>query len=253
MVIAHSLYLDSALGGRTGRALIHVLLRRRGLTPAFVPPISVVFARARDHYVGGLEVFREDRVPDWVESFAESVLQAASLATRYVDRVRELQEEWRERLRTAVDPRSDAAAWALIDVLPAHPVITVPVGVAATGRTKPAVTNGIDQLVAAGVLAPLGESKRNRAWEAEGLLDLVEAFEAGEDDPPADEDDRLRLGRRAASGTPRHDGTAALTCGDADRRVSHAAGSSQLESRLHYVEYSGSCRRPRPSARRSPC
>jgi len=54
------------------------------------------------------------------------------------------------------------------------------VGVAATGRTRTAVTNSIDQLVRAGVLTPLGESKRNRSWEAVGLLDLIEALEAGE-------------------------------------------------------------------------
>jgi hypothetical protein len=58
-------------------------------------------------------------------------------------RVRDLQDEWREQLRESSNPRADAAAWALIDQLPAHPVITVPVGVAASGRTKPAVTNGI--------------------------------------------------------------------------------------------------------------
>jgi hypothetical protein len=108
-------------------------------------------------------------------------MRAASLAGRYIDRVRALQDGWRERLRQRVDPRADAAAWALIDVLPAHPVITVPVAVAATGRTKPAVTNAIDQLAEAGVLTPLGESRRNRAWESDGLLDLIEALEAGED------------------------------------------------------------------------
>jgi hypothetical protein len=68
----------------------------------------------------------------------------------------------------------------LIDVLPAHPVITVPVGVAATGRTKPAVTNGIAALEEAGVLAALGTSRRNRAWEADRLLDLIEHLESNE-------------------------------------------------------------------------
>ena len=37
--------------GRTGRALVQVVLRRRGLTPAFVPPISVVLARDKDRYL----------------------------------------------------------------------------------------------------------------------------------------------------------------------------------------------------------
>lgn len=166
--------------GRTGRALIHVVLRRRGLTPSFVPPISVIFARTKDVYIGGLTLFREDELHAWIESFASCAMRAATLAHRYVDRVRTLQDEWRAQLRERIDPRSDAAAWAIIEVLPAHPVITVPVGVAATGRTKPAVTNSIDQLTTAGVLTPLGESRRNRSWEAVGLLDLIEAMEAGE-------------------------------------------------------------------------
>lgn len=166
--------------GRTGRALIHVILRRRGLTPSFVPPISVVLAKTKDAYIRGLTVYREDDLAAWIESFAACALQAATLADRYVGRVRALQDEWREQLRDRSDPRSDAASWAIIDVLPAHPVITVPAGVTATGRTRPAVTNSIDQLVLAGVLTPLGESKRNRSWEAVGLLDLIEALEAGE-------------------------------------------------------------------------
>jgi Fic family protein len=47
--------------GRIGRALIHVVLRRRGVAPAYVPPISVVLANARDRYIDGLTRFREDR------------------------------------------------------------------------------------------------------------------------------------------------------------------------------------------------
>jgi hypothetical protein len=60
-----------------------------------------------------------------------------------------------------------------------HPIVTVPVAVAATKRTKPAVANAIAELEAASVLEKLGESKRNRAWEAVGLLDLVVGLESG--------------------------------------------------------------------------
>jgi hypothetical protein len=41
----------------------------------------------------------------------------------------------------------------------------------------PAVQQAIDQLVAVGVLVPLTEGKRNRQWEAVGLLDLATDFE----------------------------------------------------------------------------
>jgi len=33
--------------------------------------------------------------------------------------------------------------------------------------------------VAAGVLTPVSASRRNRAWEADGLLELMEGMESG--------------------------------------------------------------------------
>jgi Fic family protein len=167
--------------GRTGRALVQVILRRRGLAPTFVPPISVVLARDKAQYIKGLTLFREDELPAWLEIFAVGANQAAGLAARYTARVSALQEQWRTTLRGHSNPRADAAAWAVIEILPAHPVVSVPVAVAATRRTKPAVTNAISELEDAGVLQRLGESVRNRAWEAVGLLDLVVGLEAGVD------------------------------------------------------------------------
>jgi Fic family protein len=165
--------------GRTGRTLVQIVLRRRGLAPAFVPPVSVILARAKDRYVEGLTLFREDRIAEWLETFAVATRQAADLAVQYAGRVAELQDRWRQQLRETSNPRAEAAAWAVIDILPAHPVVAVPVAVAATRRTKPAVTNAVAELERAGVLRRLTESARNRAWEAEGLLDLVVRLESG--------------------------------------------------------------------------
>lgn len=164
--------------GRTGRALVQVILKRRGLAPVFVPPISVVLAREKARYINGLMSYRDDRVLEWLEVFSSAAREAAALAERYLNRVADLQDQWRQKLRDKVRPRSDAASWALIDVLPAHPVITLPVGVTATGRSKPAVNNSIPDLVAADILRPLSDSQRNRAWEASELLDLIVDLEA---------------------------------------------------------------------------
>ena len=165
--------------GRTGRALVQIILRRRGLAPAFVPPISVILARDREQYIKGLTLFREDRIAEWLTLFAVAASKAAGLAVRYGVRVGELQQVWRQKLREHSNPRSDAAAWAIIDVLPAHPILTVPVAVAATRRTKPAATNAMAELERAGVLRRSSESARNRAWEAEDLLDLYVGLESG--------------------------------------------------------------------------
>ncbi len=166
--------------GRTGRALVQVILKRRHVAPHFVPPVSVVLARQKDEYIDGLVAYREGNVERWLEAFASAAAPAAQLVSRYLAQVRDLQEAWRSQLSLHGPVRRDAAAWQLIDILPGHPVITVPVGVAKVNRTKPAVNGGINQLVNAGVLRPLSESRRNRAWEATGLLDLLARLESGE-------------------------------------------------------------------------
>ncbi len=166
--------------GRTGRALVQVVLRRRGIAPGYVPPISVVLANARARYITGLTEFRNGRAEEWVEHFSAASATAARLADDYLRRVRALVEVWRDQLRTSEHvPRADAAAWAVLDVLPAHPVLTAPVAAAATGRGKAPVYDAIRQLVGAGVLVPIGSSARNQAWEVVGLVELIEGIEEG--------------------------------------------------------------------------
>jgi Fic family protein len=166
--------------GRTGRALIHTVLRRRGLAPAYVPPISVVLASQRDRYIAGLTSYRAGEIGAWIEHFAAAAARSARLASAYIEAVNNLMDDWRARLAASGAPRADAAAWAIIDMLPAHPIITAPVAAAATGRAKSAIHQAVGELERAGVLLPLSESRRNRAWEATGLLDLFASLEAGD-------------------------------------------------------------------------
>jgi Fic family protein len=178
-------FLDG--NGRTGRALIHVVLRRRDLTPMYVPPISVVLAGDKASYIAGLDAYARGDVDAWLTTFAAATAQSAGLAASYLTRVETLQDQWRTRLRTAANPRADSVAWALIDVMPAHPMISVPVAVAATGRTKAVVNGALLQLEAAGVVTRASQGQRNRTWEATGLLDLLADLEAGIAMPPPSE------------------------------------------------------------------
>jgi Fic family protein len=165
--------------GRAGRALIHVVLKRRGLATSYVPPVSVVLARRRKAYIAGLTGFRGDSVVPWIGRFADAAAQAADLARGYLDAVIRKVEEWRAALERRGAPRSDAAAWQVIDALPAHPMITGPTAIAATRRARAAVYQALDQLEQAGVLLPVSETRRNKVWEAAGLLALLEGLEAG--------------------------------------------------------------------------
>ena len=164
--------------GRTGRALIHVVLRRRGVAPVYVPPVSVAMARAKSRYIAGLTAFRGDDVSAWIEYFAATVASSAELATRYLAAVGALMDGWRRTLSSSAGaPRADAAAWAVIDILPAHPIITAAAAIAATGRARSQVYQALEQLEQAGVLLPTSTSRRNRSWEGVGMLDLIETME----------------------------------------------------------------------------
>ncbi|MYI06915.1 MAG: Fic family protein [Gemmatimonadetes bacterium] len=165
--------------GRTGRALIQVVLRRRGIAASYVPPISVILAAERDAYFAGLGEFRFGDPVRWIARVAEAAARAATLARQFVDAVRELQDEWHRLLAAAANPRADAAAWALIDALPARPVISTAGAIALTSRAKSAIHAAVGQLEGAGVLIPLSASRRNRLWEVLGLLDLVQGLDAG--------------------------------------------------------------------------
>ena len=179
--------------GPLARALAQVVLCRRGLAPDCVVPVSVVLAADRQAYTAGLREFRYGGPVQWVGQYAAAAERAATLAARYLDAVRDLQAEWRRRLREGANPRADAAAWAVIELLPASPVISTASVIAATGRAKSAVHVAVRQLVGAGVLLPLSASSRNRQWEASGLVDLLERLDLGW--PPGDKR-RAHPGRR---------------------------------------------------------
>ena len=150
-----------------------------------MPPISVVFAQQRQAYIDGLTAYRDDAIDTWIEGFATAARRAADLADQLPGRATPTCSSTGGRsLASGPDPRSDAAAWTVLEVLPAHPVITSAVAGAATGRAKAAVHNALEQLETAGVLLPLTGGRRNRSWEAAGLLDLIADLEAGEPPQP---------------------------------------------------------------------
>ena len=160
--------------GRVGRALIHVVLRRRGLAPRYVPPVSLVLAGNSGEYIHGLESFREGKAGSWCAMFAHATETAARKSIELASRFSKLQEVWLEK---AGHPRSDSSAAALIARLSAYPILSVATAEQLLGRSRQAANEAMSQLEKAGVLKRVNIGKRNRAWEAPGVFDLLNDFE----------------------------------------------------------------------------
>lgn len=160
--------------GRTGRALIYAILRRRGEIGAYVPPISMVLVREQRDYIDGLGAYSGGDVDTWTALLADAVSGAVAIACDLARAIDACQIAWLERLD---NPRSDAAVRQIVAALPAQPVIDVATGREITGKSHVSVGAALRQLEHAGILRPLNEHQWGRAWECDELLDLVAGFE----------------------------------------------------------------------------
>jgi Fic family protein len=161
--------------GRVGRALVQLILRRRGLARAVLPPVSLVLAALGDRHVRGLTSFRTGDAEAWLAFFNGAVHRAARVGEDLADAVTDLQEEWS---RMAGHPRRDSAAAALIRRLPEEPIVDLAAAVRLTGATPQATLRAIDRLAGAGVLREISGRRRGRLWESAGLFALLDGVRA---------------------------------------------------------------------------
>jgi Fic family protein len=160
--------------GRVGRCLIHIVLRRRGVAPNFVPPVSIVLAARSSSYMAGLVAFQEGRIYDWIASFSEATKMSASASTRLATDVAALQDEWRRRTGS---PRADSAAAKLILLLPAQPVLSAPTARGAVGVSQQMTLAGLKALEQAGILRQISAGTYDRQFAATELFALISKYE----------------------------------------------------------------------------
>ena len=170
--------------GRTGRALIHLILKRRGLAKNLVPPISLCMATHSSDYVQGLSEFRfadsespkeiRTRINNWVSFFVGCCMQACEEAREFEQSVRALQDDWREKLGNV---RKGSALEVLMDELIGMPVFTVSAICESSGRAFSAVSAAVERCVEAGIVKPLGNQKRNRVFEVPSVINEFNIFE----------------------------------------------------------------------------
>jgi Fic family protein len=160
--------------GRVGRALILVILRRRGLAKSYLPPVSLALAGNADRYVAGLGSWRRGEDDDWYSVFIDALFRSASGARHFATDVADLQKRWIEQ---AGSPRRGSGPRRLIEVLPSQPIVDVKTAAELLGGTAERARQTVGRLERAGVLSRTNVGRRSRAWECVGLFDLLDRFE----------------------------------------------------------------------------
>jgi Fic family protein len=163
--------------GRTGRALIHMILRRRGLAPRVLPPVSLVLATWAKDYIGGLAATRyrgpassreaNTGMKLWIARFAGASKRAVDDASSFEQRALSIETAWRERLGKV---RARSAADLLLRALPGAPVVTVNSAADLIGRCFRQTNDAVTRLVEARILKQVSVARRNRAFEAPEII-----------------------------------------------------------------------------------
>ncbi len=170
--------------GRTGRALIHLVLRRRGLSPRLLPPVSLILATRAYDYIDGLTATRYRRPAAsrkaheganlWIGRFAGAYTRAVADAASFERHAQEIEAGWRKQLGRV---GADSAADRLLRVLVGAPVLTVNSAANLIGRSFVQTNEAITRLVEGGILRQVTVGRRNRVFEAPDIIDAFTDLE----------------------------------------------------------------------------
>jgi Fic family protein len=176
--------------GRVGRALIHTVLARRGLTDRAVLPISLVLATLSDKYIAGLSSYRHaapagsseasSATNAWLATFVETAMVAVEQSEKLMLKIEDLRGLWGERLtahRTTAGlrptPRADSAVARLLAQLTEAPVVTATTLAKILGVSFPAASGALVELKQAGILTTTSIDRGATAYIAREVLDLI--------------------------------------------------------------------------------
>lgn len=156
--------------GRTGRVLLHKILRRSGVLLHVTLPLSAGLLHNVDAYMKSLEAYQEGNPIAVVEQLVDALelsLMVGRLVARNLDGVF---AGWRGRMTE----RANSSIHRLPLVLAEQPVVTVPYVAEKMGITTRAAQNLVSRACEYEILRPLGNRRRGVFYQADELIDVLE-------------------------------------------------------------------------------
>jgi Fic family protein len=160
--------------GRTGRALLHAMLRNKRLTRNVTVPVSAGLLTDTQAYFDALTTYRSGNPAAIVQQLADASFAAVTNGRMLVTELREIRASWNERLSA----RRDSAAWRLADLLLRHPVVNAQLIASELDIAANNAYRSIEPFEKAGVLREFTDRQRNRAWWSTEILASLDAFAA---------------------------------------------------------------------------
>lgn len=158
--------------GRTGRALIHAMLKRGELTKNVAVPVSAGLLSNTNRYFEALTAYREGDIAQIVTVLADAAFLAVTNGRNLVQDLTAARQAWDE----SITARKGSAASRMKDMLLKQPVVSVKIVQEQLGISQPVAQQAIDRFVDSGILVKTNSAKRNRFWAAPEVLAALDEF-----------------------------------------------------------------------------
>lgn len=161
-------FLDG--NGRVGRLLLPLMFLAEEYPPIHLATFLKV--RKKEYYAALLAVQTRLDWEPWLRLFLECVIASCKHTMQLFGHIQRLQNEWQGKLREA-GKRKHAAAWQVIELLLSQPVVNVNEVVRKTGTTYAVANRAIADLVELDILRPANNQRRNRAFHAHEVMNVL--------------------------------------------------------------------------------
>jgi Fic family protein len=158
--------------GRTGRTLVHAMLRRSGVTRRLTVPVSAGLLTDTEAYFAALGSYRDGDPAPIITQFSRASFAAVGNGRHLVTDLTEIYAGWQHDLPS----RQGSAARRLLPHLLSQPAVAVKHIQQHLGVSQPAAQRAVDQLVDAGILRQISTGKRDRAWIAREVITALDNF-----------------------------------------------------------------------------
>lgn len=160
--------------GRVGRALIHAMLRRDGLTKAATLPISAGIVSQKHRYIQALTEYRFGDFAPIVELGADATFAGLQSANTLFEDVLKMTENWSRMLQSI---RRDSAVHRVTAALLAYPVVEVGPMAESIDASPKATLDAVKQLERLKVLDPIDETADGQSrWVVNEIITVLNDF-----------------------------------------------------------------------------
>lgn len=156
--------------GRTGRTLLHRLLRDDGIITNGTLPISAGLLHNIDAYMDALSLYQQGNPLPLIEQLVSALDLAMSVAQKTSAHISEIVGNWHNH----ITERANAKIHQLPAVLIEQPVVDSSYIAKQLDITQRAATNLINRACEYGILRPLGNARRGDYYQAVDIIDVLD-------------------------------------------------------------------------------